>query len=210
MAFESIEYITREVHFGYIASYIHINVASFFFLFLYIHLVRNLWYSSYNKTITFIIGITILLCSIATAFLGYTLPEGQMSLWGSTVIINMLSTISPDLLPIVWGSPSPSIATTSRFFVLHYVLPFIVGVLAMIHLLAAHSETHNDTDVIKFHPYFTTKDVLSFVPFLIAILYIAFYYPNVFTHADNYNPANPIVTPLLLYLNGISYHSIRS
>ena len=206
-AFNSVEHIMRDVNAGYILRYTHANVASFFFIFVYCHIARGLFYSSYRepRSLVWTIGVIILIVMMATAFLGYVLPYGQMSLWGATVITNLLSAIpffGQDLVELVWGGFSVSNATLNRFFSLHFLLPFLLAGLAIAHMMALHvhgsnnpNGTSNNSDRYTMHPYFTFKDLVTIFAFFLVLSIMVFYYPNVLGHSDNYIPANPMSTP---------------
>jgi len=174
LAFISVEHIIRDVNYGWLIRYLHSNTASFFFLFVYIHIGKGLYYGSYKapRVLLWIIGVVIFLVMIITAFLGYVLPWGQMSLWGATVITNMLSAIpwiGRDLVEYIWGGFSVDNATLNRFFSLHYLLPFLLAALAVMHLIALHESGSgnmngytSNTDRVSFHPYYTFKDIFGF------------------------------------------------
>ena len=206
-AFNSVEHIMRDVNNGWAVRYTHANVASFFFIFVYAHIARGLYYGSYKspRVLLWAIGVIILVLMMATAFLGYVLPYGQMSLWGATVITNLLSAITvfgQDLVELIWGGFSVSNATLNRFFSLHYLLPFLLAALAIAHVLALHTHGSNNpngigstTDRIAMHPYFTFKDLVTIFLFFLVLSILVFYYPNLLGHSDNYIPANPMQTP---------------
>ena len=206
-AFNSVEHIMRDVNAGYILRYTHANVASFFFIFVYAHIARGLYYGSYKspRVLVWSIGVIILVVMMATAFLGYVLPYGQMSLWGATVITNLLSAIpffGQDLVELIWGGFSVSNATLNRFFSLHYLLPFLLAALALAHLIALHTHGSGNpngigstVDRYSMHPYFTFKDLVTIFFFFLVLSIIVFYYPNLLGHSDNYIPANPMQTP---------------
>jgi len=206
-AFNSVEHIVRDVSNGWIVRYTHANVASFFFICVYAHVARGLYYGSYKspRVLVWSIGVIILVLMMAIAFLGYVLPYGQMSLWGATVITNLLSAIpvvGQDLVELIWGGYSVSNATLNRFFSLHFVLPFLLAALAMAHMIALHSQGSNNPNGISsngdrysMHPYFTFKDLVTIFLFLLALSIIVFYYPNLLGHSDNYIQANPMSTP---------------
>ena len=206
-AFNSVEHIMRDVNAGYILRYTHANVASFFFIFVYIHIARGLYYSSYKapRTLVWTIGVIIFILMIATGFLGYVLPYGQMSLWGATVITNLFSAIpffGHDLVELIWGGFSVSNATLNRFFSLHFLLPFVLAALAIAHLMALHvhgsnnpNGISNNGDRLPMHPYFTFKDLVTILLFFLLLSIMVFYYPNMLGHSDNYIPANPMSTP---------------
>jgi ubiquinol-cytochrome c reductase cytochrome b subunit len=206
-AFNSVEHIMRDVNNGWIIRYIHANVASFFFIFVYMHVGRGLYYGSYKspRTLVWSIGVIILILMMATAFLGYVLPYGQMSLWGATVITNLLSAIpvfGQDIVELIWGGFSVSNATLNRFFSLHYLLPFLLAALALAHLIALHVHGSNNPNGVSsngdryaMHPYFIFKDLVTIFLFFFVLSIIVFYYPNLLGHSDNYIPANPMSTP---------------
>lgn len=206
-AFNSVEHIMRDVSNGWIIRYTHANVASFFFIFVYAHIARGLYYSSYKspRVLLWSIGVIIFIVMMATAFLGYVLPYGQMSLWGATVITNLLSAIpvfGTDLVELIWGGFSVSNATLNRFFSLHYLLPFLLAALVVAHLIALHVHGSNNPngvassgDRYTFHPYFTFKDLVTIFLFFLVLSIIVFFYPNLLGHSDNYIPANPMQTP---------------
>jgi len=207
LAFDSVEHIMRDVNMGWAIRYTHANVASFFFIFVYAHIARGLYYGSYKspRVAPWSIGVVILVLMIATAFLGYVLPYGQMSLWGATVITNLLSAIpyiGVDFVEFVWGGFSVANATLNRFFSLHYLLPFILAALVALHFLTLHEHgsgnplgVSGNIDRYSMHPYFTFKDLVTVYLFLLVLAIIVFYYPNLMGHSDNYIPANPMSTP---------------
>jgi len=207
LAFISVEHIMRDVNYGWLIRYLHANTASFFFIFVYIHIARGMYYGSYKapRTLVWSIGVIILILMIVTAFLGYVLPYGQMSLWGATVITNLVSAvpwIGKDIVEFIWGGFSVNNATLNRFYALHFVLPFVLAALAAMHLLAKdqHGSSNplgisGNTDRVPFHPYFTFKDLVTIFGFLLALSAIVFYAPNLMGHSDNYIPANPMQTP---------------
>ena len=206
-AFNSVEHIMRDVNSGWAVRYTHANVASFFFIFVYAHIGRGLYYGSYKspRVLVWTIGVIILILMMAIGFLGYVLPYGQMSLWGATVITNLLSAIpffGQDLVELIWGGFSVSNATLNRFFSLHYLLPFLLAALVVAHLMALHIHGSNNpngigstSDRFSFHPYFTFKDLVTILFFFLVLSIIVFYYPNLLGHSDNYTPANPMQTP---------------
>nr|WVH37935.1 apocytochrome b [Dichomitus squalens] len=206
-AFNSVEHIMRDVNNGWAVRYTHANVASFFFIFVYAHIARGLYYGSYKspRVLLWSIGVIILIVMMATAFLGYVLPYGQMSLWGATVITNLLSAIpvfGQDLVELIWGGFSVSNATLNRFFSLHYLLPFLLAALVVAHLIALHTHGSNNPNGISgngdryaFHPYFVFKDLVTIFFFFLVLSIMVFYYPNFLGHSDNYIPANPMQTP---------------
>jgi quinol-cytochrome oxidoreductase complex cytochrome b subunit len=208
-AFDSVERIMRDVNFGWLIRYIHMNGASMFFIVVFIHIFRGLYFGSYKapREILWWIGILILLAMMATAFMGYVLPWGQMSFWGATVITNLFSAFPVVGDPIVtwlWGGFSVDNPTLNRFFSLHYLLPFVIAGLVVLHIWALHEHGSNNPtgisvkgpqDTIPFHPYYTIKDVFGLGVFLIFFAAFVFYAPNYLGHPDNYIPANPLSTP---------------
>ena len=208
-AFESVEHIMRDVNYGWLIRYIHMNGASFFFIVVYIHIFRGMYYGSYKapREFLWIIGVVILLLMMATAFLGYVLPWGQMSFWGATVITNLFSAIpfiGNDIVTLLWGGFSVDNPTLNRFFVLHFLLPFVIMAVAGLHVVALHThgssnptgvEKKTKEDSIPFHPFYTIKDIFGLGVFLIIFSAFIFYVPNYLGHPDNYIPANPMVTP---------------
>lgn len=206
IAFNSIIHIIQNVSNGWLIHNIHINGASFFFICIYIHIGRGLYYSSYTLIHTWIVGVTIFLLSIATAFLGYVLPWGQISFWGATVITNLITTIpyiGNIIVTWIWGGFSINNATLNRFFSLHFILPFIILIIVIIHLFFLHITgssnplgTNRNLNKIPFHLYFTFKDILGFIFFLLIFTIIILQYPYIFGDPDNFIPANPIVTPI--------------
>ncbi len=208
-AFNSVERIMRDVNYGWLIRYIHMNGASMFFLLVYIHLFRGLYYGSYKapREILWILGVLIFVVMTATSFLGYVLPWGQMSFWAATVITSLFTAIPIIGDPIVtwlWGGLSVGNPTLNRFFALNYLLPFVIFGLVFIHLWALHVHKSNNPlgidikgprDVIPFHPYFTIKDLVSLGAFLAFFAVFVFFAPNLFTEPDNYIPADPMVTP---------------
>lgn len=206
LAFSSIAHITRDVNYGFLLKYLHANGASAFFLCVYIHIARGLYYGSYLRSHLWFSGISIFLIMMLTAFIGYVLPWGQMSFWGATVITNFLSAIpyiGIDIVQWVWGGFSVNNATLNRFFSLHYLFPFILVGLIIIHLVLLHSSGSNNpvginsnSDKIPFHSYFTSKDVYGFLILIILISILIFYLPNVLGDPENFINANPLVTPI--------------
>ncbi|AFE53284.1 cytochrome b [Rickettsia prowazekii] len=208
-AFESVERIMRNVNYGWLLRYTHAVGASMFFAAIYLHIARGLYYGSYKtpRELLWHIGIIIFLIMMATAFMGYVLPWGQMSYWGATVITNLFSAIPLVGEPIViwlWGGFSVDNPILNRFFALHYLFPFIIVVLVILHLVALHQHGSNNPkgidvkstkDTIPFHPYYTVKDFVGFGVYFIIFAYFIFYAPNYLGHPDNYIPANPLVTP---------------
>lgn len=207
LAFLSVEHIMRDVNNGWLIRYTHANGASMFFIVVYIHIGRGLYYGSYIKPRSFvwILGVIILLLMMATAFMGYVLPWGQMSFWGATVITNLFSAfpvIGSKIVTLLWGGFSVDNATLNRFFSLHYLLPFAITGVVIVHLASVHQDGSNNplgiasvADKINFFPYFFIKDSLSLIFFLLFFSFFVFFYPNFLGHSDNYIPANPMVTP---------------
>nr|AAL32305.1 cytochrome b [Glossophaga soricina]AAL32307.1 cytochrome b [Glossophaga soricina] len=204
-AFNSVTHICRDVNYGWVLRYLHANGASMFFICLYLHVGRGLYYGSYTYSETWNIGILLLFAVMATAFMGYVLPWGQMSFWGATVITNLLSAIpyiGTDLVQWIWGGFSVDKATLTRFFAFHFLFPFIVAALVMVHLLFLHETGSNnptgipsDSDMIPFHPYYTIKDILGFLIMLTALSALVLFSPDLLGDPDNYMPANPLNTP---------------
>ena len=206
-AFISVEHIMRDVQYGWFIRYAHANGASFFFICVYWHIARNLFYGSYMRPRhgVWISGVVILILMMATAFLGYVLPWGQMSFWGATVITNLFSVIpgiGNDLVQWLWGGFSVSNATLNKFFSLHFVLPFAIVAMVFVHLVLLHKVGSStplgvdaDLKIINFYPYFYIKDLLSFFILLFFLSFVVCFYPNFFGHPDNYIMANPMVTP---------------
>jgi len=207
LAFVSVEHIMRDVNFGWLIRYTHANVASFFFIFVYGHIGRNLYYGSYKspRVLPWSIGVIMLVLMMGIAFLGYVLPYGQMSLWGATVITNMLSAIpwiGGDFVQFIWGGFSVSNATLNRFYSLHFLLPFVLSALALMHLLTLHTNGSSNPlgvstngDKLPMHPYFIFKDLVTLLAFVGALAAIVLYAPNLLGHSDNYIMANPLSTP---------------
>ena len=209
MAFESVERIMRDVNYGWLIRYIHMNGASMFFIVVFLHMFRGLYYGSFKapREMLWWIGILILLAMMATAFMGYVLPWGQMSFWGATVITNLFSAfpiIGDPLVTWLWGGFSVDNPTLNRFFSLHYLMPFIILGLVVLHVWALHSVRSNNPtgveiktpqDSIPFHPYYTIKDLFGMGVFLIFFCGFVFFAPDYLGHPDNYIPANPLVTP---------------
>ncbi len=209
LAFDSVERIMRDVNYGWLMRYIHMNGASMFFLIVYIHLFRGLYYGSYKypRELLWILGVVILVLMIATAFMGYVLPWGQMSYWAATVITNLFSAIpvvGDKIVTLLWGGFTVGNPTLNRFFSLHYLLPFVIIAVVGLHLLALHQHGSNNPlgidhrgpqDTIPFHPYYTVKDMFGLCVFLLFFCIFIFYIPNMLSSADNYIPANPMVTP---------------
>lgn len=207
LAFLSVEHIMRDVNNGWLIRYIHANTASFFFLFVYIHIGRGLYFGSYKspRTLVWSIGVIIFLVMVITAFLGYVLPYGQMSLWGATVITNLMSALpwlGQDLVEFIWGGFSVSNATLNRFFSLHFLFPFIIAALAMAHMIALHQHgsgnpvgVTGNLDRVPMAPYYLFKDLITIFLFIIVLSYFVFFAPNILGHSDNYIMANPMQTP---------------
>nr|ABU68740.1 cytochrome b [Cormura brevirostris] len=205
-AFNSVTHICRDVNYGWLLRYLHANGASMFFICLYLHVGRGLYYGSYTYTETWNVGILLLFAVMATAFMGYVLPWGQMSFWGATVITNLLSAIpyiGTTLVEWIWGGFSVDKATLTRFFAFNFLLPFIIAALVMVHLLFLHETGSNNptgipsnADMIPFHPYYTIKDILGFLIMLTALLVLVLFTPDFQGDPDNYTPANPFNTPL--------------
>lgn len=206
LAFSSIVHILRDVNYGFVLKYLHANGASAFFICVYIHIARGLYYGSYLRTHLWFSGISIFLIMMLTAFIGYVLPWGQMSFWGATVITNFLSAIpyiGNDIVQWVWGGFSVSNSTLNRFFSLHYLFPFVLAGLVIIHIVLLHSKGSNsplglnpNSDKIPFHIYFTTKDFYGFTLIGIFICILIFYIPNLLGDPENFIKANPLVTPV--------------
>nr|AFQ23630.1 cytochrome b [Balaena mysticetus]QGN74620.1 cytochrome b [Balaena mysticetus] len=204
-AFSSITHICRDVNYGWIIRYLHANGASMFFICLYAHMGRGLYYGSHAFQETWNIGVILLFTVMATAFVGYVLPWGQMSFWGATVITNLLSAIpyvGNTLVEWIWGGFSVDKATLTRFFAFHFILPFIILALAIVHLLFLHETGSNNPtgipsnmDKIPFHPYYTIKDILGALLLILALLMLTLFAPDLLGDPDNYTPANPLSTP---------------
>nr|WLD25700.1 cytochrome b [Muscardinus avellanarius] len=204
-AFSSVTHICRDVNYGWLIRYMHANGASMFFICLFLHIGRGVYYGSYMFMETWNIGIILLFAVMATAFMGYVLPWGQMSFWGATVITNLLSAIpyiGTTLVEWIWGGFSVDKATLTRFFAFHFILPFIVAALVMVHLLFLHetgsnnpSGLNSDTDKIPFHPYFTIKDILGLLLLISILMSLVLFSPDLLGDPDNYTPANPLSTP---------------
>lgn len=208
-AFQSVERIMRDVNYGWLIRYIHANGASFFFIVVYIHIFRGFYYGSYKapRELLWILGVVILLLMMATAFMGYVLPWGQMSFWGATVITNLFSAIplvGESIVTLLWGGFSVDNPTLNRFFSLHYLLPFVIVGVVVLHIVALHRfgsnnplgiDVRGEQDTVSFHPYYTVKDMFGLSAFLTIMAAIVFFLPNSMGHPDNYIPANPMVTP---------------
>nr|QID04143.1 cytochrome b [Dacus ciliatus] len=206
LAFNSVNHICRDVNYGWLLRTLHANGASFFFICIYLHVGRGIYYGSYLFTPTWLVGVLILFLVMATAFMGYVLPWGQMSFWGATVITNLLSAIpylGLDLVQWVWGGFAVDNATLTRFFTFHFILPFIVLAMTLIHLLFLHQTGSNNpiglnsnVDKIPFHPYFSFKDIVGFIVMIMALLLLTLINPYLLGDPDNFIPANPLVTPV--------------
>lgn len=209
MSFDAVERIMRDVNGGWLIRYIHMNGASFFFAAVYIHIFRGMYYGSYKRPreLLWILGVAIFLLMMATAFIGYVLPWGQMSLWGATVITNLFSAIplvGDSIVTLLWGGFSVDNPTLTRFFALHYLLPFVIFAVVFLHVWALHVtgsnnplgiEPQTEKDTLPFHPYYTMKDTFGLVVFMIIYAIFIFFLPNSLGHPDNYIPADPLVTP---------------
>ena len=207
-AFNSVEHIMRDVNNGWLIRYLHANTASAFFFLVYLHIGRGLYYGSYKspRTLTWAIGTVILIVMMATAFLGYVLPYGQMSLWGATVITNLMSAIpwiGQDIVEFIWGGFSVNNATLNRFFALHFLLPFVLAALVLMHLIAYHDVVGSGNplgisanyDRLPFAPYFLFKDLITIFLFFIVLSIFVFFMPNALGDSENYVMANPMQTP---------------
>jgi quinol-cytochrome oxidoreductase complex cytochrome b subunit len=209
LAFDSVERIMRDVNYGWLIRYIHSNGASMFFIAVYIHIFRGFLYGSYKtpRELLWILGVVIFLLMMATAFMGYVLPWGQMSFWGATVITNLFSAVpvvGESIVTLLWGGFSVDNPTLNRFFALHYLLPFVIFAVVFLHVAALHITGSNNPlgiepkgpqDTLPFHPYYTTKDIYGLSLFLIFYVAFVFFAPNALGHPDNYIPADPLVTP---------------
>ena len=207
-AFNSVEHIMRDVNNGWLVRYLHSNTASAFFFLVYLHIGRGIYYGSYKapRTLVWVIGTIILIALIVTGFLGYVLPYGQMSLWGATVITNLVSAvpwIGQDIVEFIWGGFSVNNATLNRFFALHFVLPFILAALVLMHMIALHETAGSGNplgvsgsyDRIPFAPYYLFKDLITIFIFVFGLSLFVFFMPNVLGDSDNYIMANPMQTP---------------
>nr|ATL16391.1 cytochrome b [Neoceratodus forsteri]ATL16404.1 cytochrome b [Neoceratodus forsteri]ATL16469.1 cytochrome b [Neoceratodus forsteri]ATL16482.1 cytochrome b [Neoceratodus forsteri] len=204
-AFSSVAHICRDVNYGWLIRNIHANGASMFFICIYLHVARGLYYGSYLYKETWNIGVVLLLLVMVTAFVGYVLPWGQMSFWGATVITNLLSAvpyIGNTLVQWIWGGFSVDNATLTRFFAFHFLLPFLIAGTSLIHLLFLHETGSNnptglnsDSDKVTFHPYYSYKDALGFMVMLVLLAFLALFMPNLLEDPENFTPANPLVTP---------------
>ena len=206
LAFRRVIHIVRDVNYGWLLRTIHANGASFFFICLYLHVGRGIFYGSYLYTLTWFSGILLLLLTMGAAFIGYVLPWGQISFWGATVITNLLSAIpyiGDIIVQWVWGGFAVDNATLNRFFSFHFIIPFIIIAVVIIHLLFLHQRGSNnplglkrDSEKIPFHPYFTIKDLVGFLVLLSALILLTLLNPNLLGDPENFNPANPLVTPV--------------
>nr|YP_010586093.1 cytochrome b [Ceraclea indistincta]UZZ43829.1 cytochrome b [Ceraclea indistincta] len=206
LAFNSVNHIYRDINMGWFLRIMHANGASLFFFFTYLHIGRNMYYNSYMLVMPWMSGIIILFLLMATAFMGYVLPWGQMSFWGATVITNLFSVIpylGQDIVQWIWGSFAISNATLNRFFMLHFLLPFILLAMVMIHLIFLHQTGSSNPlsikyniDKISFHPYFTYKDILGFFIMFTMLMILMIWYPYLLSDPDNFILANPLVTPI--------------
>jgi ubiquinol-cytochrome c reductase cytochrome b subunit len=207
-AFDSVEHIMRDVNNGWLVRYLHSNTASAFFFLVYLHIGRGLYYGSYKapRTLVWVIGTVLFIGMMATAFLGYVLPYGQMSLWGATVITNLMSAIpwiGQDIVQFIWGGFSVNNATLNRFFALHFVLPFVLAALALMHLIALHDSSGSSNplgvsgnyDRLPFHPYYIFKDLITIFLFILVLSIFVFFMPNALGDSENYVMANPMQTP---------------
>ena len=209
MAFTSVERIMRDVDYGWLLRYVHANGASMFFFAVFIHIFRGMYYGSYKapREVLWLLGVVILLLMMATAFMGYVLPWGQMSFWGATVITSLFGVvpvIGDYVTHLLWGGFAVDNATLNRFFALHYLLPFMIAGVVVLHIWALHVPGSNNPsgiekktakDTLPFHPYFTVKDGFALSCFLVLYAWVVFFVPNYLNHADNYIEANPLVTP---------------
>ncbi|MCR9221999.1 MAG: cytochrome b N-terminal domain-containing protein [Alphaproteobacteria bacterium] len=208
-AFDSVERIMRDVNYGWLLRYVHMNGASMFFIVVYIHMFRGMYYGSYKqpRELLWLLGVVILVLMMGTAFMGYVLPWGQMSFWGATVITNLFSAIpivGDSIVVWLWGGFSVDNPTLNRFFALHYLLPFVILGVVILHVIALHVTKSNNPDgidvrgpqdTVPFHPYFTAKDSVGLGVFLMVFAFFVFFAPNYMGHPDNYIPADPLVTP---------------
>nr|ACL14774.1 cytochrome b [Xenophallus umbratilis]ACO50992.1 cytochrome b [Xenophallus umbratilis]ACO50993.1 cytochrome b [Xenophallus umbratilis]ACO50994.1 cytochrome b [Xenophallus umbratilis]ACO50995.1 cytochrome b [Xenophallus umbratilis] len=204
-AFSSVAHICRDVNYGWLIRNMHANGASFFFICIYLHVGRGMYYGSYLYKETWNIGVVLLLLVMMTAFVGYVLPWGQMSFWGATVITNLLSAVpymGDTLVQWIWGGFSVDNATLTRFLAFHFLFPFIIAAVTLVHLVFLHETGSNnpiglnsDADKISFHPYFSYKDLLGFAFLLTTLIALALFSPNLLGDPENFTPANPLVTP---------------
>nr|YP_010384315.1 cytochrome b [Hemisquilla californiensis]UGW52177.1 cytochrome b [Hemisquilla californiensis] len=206
LAFSSVAHICRDVNYGWLLRTVHANGASFFFICLYLHVGRGLYYGSYLFMHTWMVGVIILFLVMGTAFMGYVLPWGQMSFWGATVITNLLSAVpyvGTELVQWVWGGFAVDNATLTRFFTFHFLFPFVVAAATLVHILFLHQTGSSNPlglvsniDKVPFHPYFTFKDIVGFIVMLMALILLSLFDPYVLGDPDNFIPANPMSTPL--------------
>ncbi|MCY4034251.1 MAG: cytochrome b N-terminal domain-containing protein [Hyphomicrobiales bacterium] len=209
-AFASVQHIMRDVNYGWLIRYVHANGSSMFFLAVYVHIFRGLYYGSYKapRELLWMVGVVIYLLMMATAFMGYVLPWGQMSFWGATVITNLFSSIplvGDEIVSWLWGGFAVGNPTLNRFFALHYLLPFVIVGVVLLHVWSLHVSGNGnptgtdvrkiDKETVPFHPYYTVKDSFVIVMFLLLFAYFVFFHPNLLGHPDNYIEANPLVTP---------------
>ncbi|NKE44395.1 cytochrome b/b6 [Roseomonas frigidaquae] len=208
-AFDSVERIMRDVNYGWLIRYVHMNGASMFFIVVFVHIWRGMYYGSYKapRELLWILGVVIFLLMMATAFMGYVLPWGQMSFWGATVITNLFSAfpiVGESIVTWLWGGFSVDNPTLNRFFSLHYLLPFVIAGVVFLHVAALHITGSNNPlgidpkgpqDTLPFHPYYTAKDSVGLIVYFIVFAFLVFFMPNYLGHPDNYIPANPLVTP---------------
>nr|YP_007317376.1 cytochrome b [Neopetrolisthes maculatus]AGA56153.1 cytochrome b [Neopetrolisthes maculatus] len=205
LAFSSVTHICRDVNYGWLLRTVHSNGASFFFMCLYLHIGRGMYFGSYMIFHAWMTGVVILFLTMATAFLGYVLPWGQMSFWGATVITNLFSAIpylGTLLVQWIWGGFSVNNSTLTRFFTFHFLFPFAIAAFVMIHILFLHQKGANnplgisaETDKVPFHPYFTFKDIVGFLVLLLFLVLLSLWNPYLLSDPDNFIPANPLVTP---------------
>nr|YP_009132685.1 cytochrome b [Thitarodes gonggaensis]AKA63379.1 cytochrome b [Thitarodes gonggaensis] len=206
LAFYSVNHICRNVNYGWLIRTLHTNGASFFFICIYIHIGRGIYYESFLYKYTWMIGVLILFLLMATAFMGYVLPWGQMSFWGATVITNLLSALpylGSMLVNWIWGGFAVDNATLTRFYTFHFLLPFILMMMTMIHLLFLHQYGSNNPlginsnlDKIPFHPYFSFKDLFGFIMMMMILMLLTLWNPYILSDPDNFIPANPLMTPI--------------
>lgn len=206
LAFSSVAHITRDVNYGFILRYLHANGAAMFFFCVYLHIGRGIYYGGYTKIIVWNVGVILFLLMIVTAFIGYVLPWGQMSFWAATVITNLLSAIpyiGDDIVRWLWGGFSVSNATLNRFYSLHYLLPFVLAGLALVHLIALHEDGSNnpvgirsDIDKVPFHYYYALKDLYGAIALTFVLIVLVFLFPYWMGDAENFKQANPLVTPV--------------
>nr|YP_009020467.1 cytochrome b [Geocharax gracilis]CDN85556.1 cytochrome b [Geocharax gracilis] len=206
LAFSNIAHICRDVNYGWLFRTLHANGGSFFFICLYLHIGRGIYYSSFTLFHAWMVGTMILFMTMATAFLGYVLPWGQMSFWGATVITNLFSAIpyvGTHLVQWIWGGFAVDNATLTRFFTFHFLLPFLISAASLIHILFIHNSgatnplgIQTSYDKIPFHPYFTFKDIVGFLLIFMLLISLTLFHPYLLSDPDNFIPANPLVTPV--------------